>query len=130
MNDRLADVLGLAVTAPAALVVAWSVAAQWARGPLGWRASPRRAIASHRPGARSRCRGDRGTLPGLQRPSFSSAVRHFQGRLASNSISGLNWKRPVRRFIGRQCPQTKASNGGRHARSFLLGRCLRELLPK
>src|SRR5262249_536941 len=66
---------------------------QWTGGPLGWRAWSRRAVDSHRPGARSRCRGDSGILPGLQPPSFSSAVRHFQGRLAGNSASGLNWKR-------------------------------------
>ena len=45
------------------------------------------------PGPRSRCRSDGGVLPGLQPKSVSTAVRHFQRRLAGNSASGLNWKR-------------------------------------
>ena len=74
-------------------MVARSLPAQWARGPVGWRAWSRRAVDSHRPGARSRCRGDRGILPGLQPASVSSAVRRFQGRPAGDFASGLNWKR-------------------------------------
>jgi hypothetical protein len=58
---------------------------------MGWRTWSRRAVDSHRPGARSRCRGDRGILSGLQPARVSSAVRRFQGRLAGDS--GLNWKR-------------------------------------
>jgi len=77
---------------------------QWTGGPLGWRAWSRRAVDSHRPGARSRCRGDRGILPGLQPASVSSAVRRFQGRLAGDFASGLNWNAGVRRCIGPRCP--------------------------
>ena len=63
---------------------------------MGWRAWSRRAVDSHRPGARSRCRGDGGILPGLQPPSFSSAVRHIQGRVAGNSAFRWNCSARVR----------------------------------
>src|ERR1700722_5525746 len=73
-------------------LVARPLSVQWARAPLAGRARTGRAVDPHRPGTRSRRRGDRGILPGLQPASVSGAGRRFQGRPAGNFASGLKWK--------------------------------------
>nr|WP_245471329.1 serine hydrolase domain-containing protein [Bradyrhizobium genosp. SA-3] len=82
-------------------VVAGPSEAQSREGQLDRRAWSRRAVDPHRPEARSRRRGDRGLLSGLQPASISIAVRRIPGRVARDPASGLSWAASRRQSLSR-----------------------------